>query len=59
MGILLGLLTAVMWGGSDFLARFATQRMGTLRAMFYMQVIGFIVLSVTLPWLGGWGHLTD
>src|SRR5206468_4012975 len=59
MGILLGLLTAVTWGGSDFLARFATHRMGTLRAMFYMQVIGFVALTISLPWLGGWGHLTD
>ena len=59
MGILLGLLTAVSWGGSDFLARFATHRIGTLRTMFYMQFTGFILLTVFLPWLGGWGHLAD
>ena len=59
MGILLGVLTALTWGGSDFLARFATQRMGTLRAMLYMQLIGFILLTIALPWLGGWGHLAD
>ena len=59
MGILLGLLTALTWGGADFLARFATRRVGTLRAMFYMQGIGFVLLTVFLPWLGGWGHLTD
>src|ERR1700692_2455489 len=59
MGILLGLLTAVTWGCSDFLARFATHRMGTLRAMLYMQLIGFILLTIFLPWLGGWGHLAD
>jgi drug/metabolite transporter (DMT)-like permease len=57
MGILLGLLTALSWGGSDFLARFATHRIGTLRTMFYMQFTGFILLTVFLPWLGGWGHL--
>ncbi len=59
MGILLGLLTAVTWGCSDFLARFATHRMGTLRAMLYMQLIGFVLLTIFLPSLGGWGHLTD
>ena len=59
MGILLGLLTALSWGGSDFLARFATHRIGALRTMFYMQFTGLILLTVFLPWLGGWGHLSD
>jgi drug/metabolite transporter (DMT)-like permease len=59
MGILLGVLTALTWGGSDFLARFATERMGTLRTLLYMQLIGFILLTIALPWLGGWGHLAD
>ena len=59
MGILLGLLTALTWGGSDFLARFATHRIGTLRTMFYMQATGLVLLSLWLPWLGGWGHLHD
>jgi drug/metabolite transporter (DMT)-like permease len=59
MGILLGLLTALTWGGADFVARFATHRMGTLRTMLYMQFIGFTLLTIFLPWLGGWGHLTD
>ena len=59
MGILLGLLTALAWGGSDFIARFATQRVGTLRTMLYMQATGFVLLTIFLPWLGGWGHLAD
>lgn len=59
MGVLLGLLTAVSWGSSDFLARFATRRSGTLRATLYMQLLGFILLSAALPYLGGWGHLAD
>src|ERR1700726_4725160 len=59
MGILLGLLTALNWGGSDFLARFATQKLGTLRTILYMQLTGFILLSGALRWLGGWGHLFD
>src|SRR5436309_2439424 len=59
MGVLFGLLTAVSWGSSDFLARFATRRTGTLRATLYMQLLGFALLSAALPFLGGWGHLTD
>ena len=59
MGILLGVLTALTWGGSDFLARFTTERMGTLRTLLYMQLIGFVLLTIALPWLGGWGHLAD
>ena len=59
MGILLGLLTALTWGGADFIARFATHRVGALRSMLYMQLIGFLLLSSLLPVLGGWGHLAD
>jgi drug/metabolite transporter (DMT)-like permease len=59
MGVLLGLLTALSWGGADFLARFSTHRVGTLRTMLYMQMTGFLLLTVCLYWLGGWGHLAD
>jgi drug/metabolite transporter (DMT)-like permease len=59
MGILLGLLTALTWGGADFIARFATHRIGALRSMLYMQLAGFLLLSFLLPALGGWGHLAD
>jgi drug/metabolite transporter (DMT)-like permease len=59
MGVLLGLLTAISWGSADFLARFATRRIGTLRATLYMQILGFALLSAALPFLGGWGHLAD
>jgi drug/metabolite transporter (DMT)-like permease len=59
MGILLGLLTASCWGTSDFVARFAAHKIGALRTSLYMQLVGFLLLSLCLPWLGGWGHLTD
>jgi drug/metabolite transporter (DMT)-like permease len=59
MGILLGLLTALTWGGGDFIARFATHRIGALRSLLYMQLIGFVFLSIALLFLGGWGHLAD
>lgn len=59
MGILLGLLTALSWGGSDFIARFAAHRIGAFRTMLYMQFTGLLLLSISLRWLGGWGHLAD
>ncbi len=59
MGILLGLVTALTWGGADFVARFSTHRIGTLRTMFYMQFTGFLLLTLSMRWLGGWGHLAD
>jgi len=59
MGILLGILTALSWGSSDLLARFAARKIGTLRAMLYMQLTGLLLLSVALQWLGGWSHLVN
>jgi len=56
---LLGLLTALTWGGADFIARFATHRIGALRSMLYMQLTGLLLLTFLLPTLGGWGHLAD
>jgi drug/metabolite transporter (DMT)-like permease len=59
MGILLGLLTALTWGGSDFIGRFAARRIGPLRTALYMQVSGLVLLTIFLQWVGGWGHLID
>ena len=59
MGVLLGLLTAIGWGGADFTARFSTHRVGALRTLFYMQSTGFLLLTIAMHWLGGWGHLAD
>jgi drug/metabolite transporter (DMT)-like permease len=59
MGILLGLLTALSWGSSDFLARFASRRVGYLRTTLYMQLVGLVLLTICLRWIGGWGHLFD
>ena len=59
MGVLLGLLTAIAWSSSDFLARFATRRIGSLRTTLYMQFTGLLLLTICLRWVGGWGHLLD
>jgi len=57
MGILLGLATALCWGSADLFARFATRSLGAFRTMLYMQMIGFVLLTAAMPWLGGWGPL--
>src|SRR5271166_6648193 len=59
MGILLGLATALCWGSADLFARFATRRIGTFRTMLYMQMCGFLLLTLAMPRLGGWGRLFD
>lgn len=46
MGILLGLTAALSWGAADFMARYATRRIGTFRTLFYMQVVGLAGASV-------------
>lgn len=46
MGIVLGLGAALCWGAADFLARYATQVIGTYRTLFFMQFIGAFALSV-------------
>ncbi|HUI74898.1 MAG TPA: DMT family transporter [Candidatus Acidoferrum sp.] len=59
MGIFLGLVTALSWGGSDFISRFVSRKLGALRAVFYMQAWGFLLLSVALFFLRGQNHLFD
>lgn len=59
MGILCGLLTALAWGSSDFLARFSARKIGSIRTTLWMQFAGFVLLTATLRWVGGWGHLFD
>jgi drug/metabolite transporter (DMT)-like permease len=59
MGIFYGLLTALSWGSADLFARFATRKIGTLRTMLYMQLTGFVLLTLVMRSLGGWGHLMD
>jgi drug/metabolite transporter (DMT)-like permease len=48
MGIILGLVAAIFWGAADFFARYATQRIGTYRTLFYMQLFGLVGLSIYL-----------
>ncbi len=45
MGILLGLLTALSWGSSDFLARFSSRKIGSIRTTLWMQFTGLLMLT--------------
>lgn len=49
MSILLGLLAALCWGGTDFLAGRSAQKIGVTLSLFYTQLLGFLVLTI---WLG-------
>ncbi|MCS7069930.1 MAG: hypothetical protein NZM00_00375, partial [Anaerolinea sp.] len=60
MDVLLGLLSAVGYGGGDFLARFAARRIGAVSTLFLMQFIGLAVLGIHLLGSGelvrAWSH---
>jgi len=58
-GILLGVATAVSWGSADFLARFATLSVGSVRALLGMQFWGAIFVTILLFFARDWGHLFD
>jgi drug/metabolite transporter (DMT)-like permease len=58
-GVAFGVLTAVSWGSADFLARFATRALGPLRAVFWMQTLGALFISILLFFSRAWGHLFD
>jgi drug/metabolite transporter (DMT)-like permease len=58
-GVLLGVATAVSWGSADFLARFATRSVGSVRALLGMQTWGAIFVTILLLFVRDWGHLFD
>ncbi|MCX4163484.1 MULTISPECIES: DMT family transporter [Paraburkholderia] len=46
MAILMGLISALCWGATDFLAGHTTRQIGVARSLFYSQSFGFLVLTV-------------
>lgn len=48
MGVVYGLAAAVFWGTADFFARLASERVGSRRTLFYMQVLAFFCMSALL-----------
>src|SRR5215831_111399 len=58
-GVVLGVATAVSWGTSDFIARFAIKNTGSVRALFGVQFWGAAFLTILLFFARDWGHLFD
>jgi drug/metabolite transporter (DMT)-like permease len=58
-GVVLGVATAISWGTSDFIARFAIKSVGSVRALFGVQVCGALLLAILLFFARDWGHLFD
>ena len=58
-GVVLGMATAISWGTSDFIARFAIRTTGVVRALFGVQVWGALLLTILLFFARDWGHLFD
>jgi drug/metabolite transporter (DMT)-like permease len=48
MGVILGLLAALLWGFGDLLARFAGQAIGAWRTLFYSELAGVLFLTAWL-----------
>ncbi|GER87486.1 hypothetical protein KDW_16480 [Dictyobacter vulcani] len=57
MGIFYGLMAAVFWGLGDFLARYATHRIGTYRTLCYLQCVGIVGLTIYLLVTGELPHV--
>lgn len=53
-GIQLGLTAALGWGTADFMARFASRRVGAYQTLHYMQFFGFVALTASLAATGHW-----
>ncbi|WP_186160039.1 DMT family transporter [Burkholderia gladioli] len=54
MAILMGLISALCWGSTDFMAGQAARRVGVTRSLFYSQSIGLLLLSVVLAFHPAW-----
>lgn len=57
MPVFLGLTAAICWGVADFFARFASQRIGAFRTLFFMQIVGLAIMTAYLAPNGGFTPL--
>ncbi|WP_256714134.1 DMT family transporter [Serratia fonticola] len=48
MDVLMGLMAAICWGGTDFLVGINARAVGVRRAVFFSQLVGLIVLTLLL-----------
>ena len=58
MGILFGLLTALSWGVSDYVATLATRRTGVVTALVSFHVVSTVVLGVAVAASGALDGVT-
>jgi drug/metabolite transporter (DMT)-like permease len=48
MDVLMGLLAALLWGGTDFLVGLNARAVGVKRAVYFGQALGFLIMSLLL-----------
>jgi len=53
VALLLSLVTAIVYGAGDFFGGLATKRSAVLTVVFASQVVGFGVLAIAAPLMGG------
>jgi drug/metabolite transporter (DMT)-like permease len=53
--VLLGLLSSMMWGASDFLGGFVSRRRSPIAVVAWAETLGFLLCTVALVVTGSWG----
>jgi len=48
MDVLMGLLAALLWGGTDFLVGLNARTVGVKRAVYFGQALGFLIMTLLL-----------
>lgn len=48
MDVTMGLLAALLWGGTDFLVGLNAQAVGVKRAVYFGQALGFLIMTLLL-----------
>lgn len=48
MDVLMGLLAALLWGGTDFLVGLNARAVGVKRAVYFGQALGFVIMTLLL-----------
>lgn len=48
MDVVLGLLAALFWGGTDFLVGLNARAVGVKRAVYFGQALGFLIMCILL-----------
>ncbi len=48
MDVTMGLLAALLWGGTDFLVGLNARAVGVKRAVYFGQALGFLIMTLLL-----------